>query len=128
MHITTKFVSSNSTHDEVYLIEHYENKFVNNLSKVGCFLRSHQFPTPIQTDHHNIAEMFLKVVLNTFLCLYSKKSKVGETWTYHLEAKSILTFCLFCQQYMISLWPLRAIEIMRSLYIPPMILWNHNFG
>jgi hypothetical protein len=99
MHITTKFVSSNSTHDEVYLIEHYENKFVNNLSKVGCFLRSHQFPTPIQTDHHNIAEMCLKVVLNTFLCLYSKKSKVGETWTYHLEAKSILTFCLFCHIY-----------------------------
>ena len=87
MHITTKFVSSNSTHDEVYLIEHYENKFVNNVSKVGGFLRVHQFPTPIQTDHYNIAEILLKAVLNTSLCLYSKKSKVGETWTYRLEVK-----------------------------------------
>jgi hypothetical protein len=43
--ITTKVVSSNPVHGEVYLIQHYVIKFVS--------------------DRHNIAEIFLNVALNT---------------------------------------------------------------
>jgi hypothetical protein len=36
--ITTKVVSSNRVHDEVYLIQHYVIKFVIDLRQVGGFL------------------------------------------------------------------------------------------
>jgi hypothetical protein len=39
--ITTKVVSSNTVHGEVYSIQHYVIKFVRNLRQVGDFL---QFP------------------------------------------------------------------------------------
>ena len=35
--ITTNIVSSNSTHCEVYLIQHYVIKFVSDLRQVGGF-------------------------------------------------------------------------------------------
>jgi hypothetical protein len=37
--ITTKVVSLNPVHGEVYSIEHYVIKFVNDLRQVGGFLR-----------------------------------------------------------------------------------------
>ena len=37
--VTTKVVSSNSAHSEVYSIQHYVIKFVSDLRKVGGFLR-----------------------------------------------------------------------------------------
>jgi hypothetical protein len=40
--ITTNIVSSNSTHCEVYLIQHYVIKFVSD------FLQVLQFPSPIK--------------------------------------------------------------------------------
>ena len=42
--VTTKVVSSNPVHGEVYLIQHYVIKFVSDLRQVGDFL---QFPRPI---------------------------------------------------------------------------------
>ena len=40
VHITlTKVVSSNTTQGEVYSIQHYVTKFVNDLWQVGGFLR-----------------------------------------------------------------------------------------
>jgi hypothetical protein len=36
--ITTKFVSSNSAHGEVYSIQYYVIKFVSDLQQVGGFL------------------------------------------------------------------------------------------
>ena len=39
MPITTKVVSSNPTHSEVYSIQQYVIKFVNELRLVGSFLR-----------------------------------------------------------------------------------------
>jgi hypothetical protein len=36
--ITTKIVSSNPVHGEVYSIPHYGIKFVSDLRQVGCFL------------------------------------------------------------------------------------------
>ena len=45
MSITTKIVSSNPIHGEVYSIQHYMIKFVSDLRQVGGFL---QFPSPIK--------------------------------------------------------------------------------
>ena len=43
--ITTKVVSSNSIHGEIYSIQHYVIKLVSDLRQVGGFLR---FPPPIK--------------------------------------------------------------------------------
>jgi hypothetical protein len=43
--ITTKAVSSNTIHGEVYSIQYYVIKFVSDLRQVGDFL---QFPPPIK--------------------------------------------------------------------------------
>jgi hypothetical protein len=43
--ITTKVVSSNPTHGEVYVIQHYVIKFVSDMRQVSGVLR---FPPPIQ--------------------------------------------------------------------------------
>ena len=44
---TTHIVSSNPTHGEVYSIQHYVIKFVNDLRQVRGFLRVLRFPPPI---------------------------------------------------------------------------------
>ena len=46
--ITTKVVSSNPVHGEVYSIQHYVIKFVSDLRQVGGFLRVLRFPQPIK--------------------------------------------------------------------------------
>ena len=46
--ITTKVVSSNPVHCEVYSIQHYVIKFVSDLRQLGGFLRVLQFPPPIK--------------------------------------------------------------------------------
>ena len=46
--ITTKVVSSNTTHGEVYLIRHYVTKFVSDLRQVYGFLRVLWFPPQIK--------------------------------------------------------------------------------
>ena len=63
--ITTKFVSLNHDYGKVYSIQHYVISFVSDLRQVGGFLRVLRFPPPIKTDSQNIAEILLKVALNT---------------------------------------------------------------
>ena len=46
--ITTKVVSLNPIHSEVYSIQHYVIKFVSDLQQVGGFLRVLRFPPPIE--------------------------------------------------------------------------------
>ena len=46
--ITTKIVSLNPTHGEVYSIQYYVIKFVSDLWQVGGFLRALRFPSPIK--------------------------------------------------------------------------------
>jgi hypothetical protein len=46
--ITTKVVSSNPVHGEVYSIQHYVIKFGSDLRQVGGFLQALQFPPPIK--------------------------------------------------------------------------------
>jgi hypothetical protein len=59
--ITTKVVSSNTTHSEVHSIQQYVIKFVSDLQQIGGF--------PVSSinisDRHNITEILLKVALNT---------------------------------------------------------------
>ena len=63
--ITTKVVSMNPAHGEVYSIQHYVIKFVSDLQKVGGFLRVLPSSSTNKTDHHDITEILLKVALNT---------------------------------------------------------------
>jgi len=46
--MTTKLVSSNPAHDEVYTIQHDVIKFVSDLRQVGDFLLLLGFPTSIK--------------------------------------------------------------------------------
>ena len=55
--ITTKVVSLNPIHGEVYLIQHYVIKFVNDMRQVGGFLRVLWFPPPY---NWNIVESGIK--------------------------------------------------------------------
>jgi len=59
--ITTKVVSSNPTHGEVYSIQHYVIKFFSDLRQVSGF---HRFPPLIKLTA-TITELLLKVSLNT---------------------------------------------------------------
>ena len=61
--ITTKFVGSNPTHGEVYLIHHYVINYVIDIQKVDCFLRVLQISSINKTDRHDISEIVLKVML-----------------------------------------------------------------
>jgi hypothetical protein len=45
--ITTIVISSNPTHGEVYLIQHYVMKFASDLRHVSGFLWLLRFPPPI---------------------------------------------------------------------------------
>ena len=50
-----------------------DNKFIGDLRQVGGFLRILRFPPPIKLNHHDIAEILLKVVLST-IALPTKKT------------------------------------------------------
>jgi hypothetical protein len=58
--ITSKVVSLNPTHGEVYLIQHYVIKFINDLRQVCGFLLFLRFPPPIK----------LKCVVHTKFNIY----------------------------------------------------------
>jgi len=60
--ITTNVMTSNFAHGEVYmyLIHHYVVKLVSDFRLSGRW-----FSPPIKTDCHDIAEILLKVALNT---------------------------------------------------------------
>ena len=64
MPITTKVVSSNLIHGELYSIRHYVIKFVSDLRQVGGFLL---FSPTNKTDLHDIANILLKVALNLII-------------------------------------------------------------
>jgi hypothetical protein len=61
----TNDLSSNPAHGEVYSIQHYVIKFVSDLRQVGGFLQLLRFPTINKTDRNDIAEILLRVALNT---------------------------------------------------------------
>ena len=48
VHITTKVVSSNPVHGDMYSIQHYVIKVVSDLRQVGGFRRILRFPPPLK--------------------------------------------------------------------------------
>jgi hypothetical protein len=64
MSITTKVVSLNPVHGEMYSIQHYVIDFVSILQQVGGFLWVPPFPPPIKLKD-DMTEILLKAVLNT---------------------------------------------------------------
>ena len=60
--ITTKVVSSNSAHGEVYSIQHWVIRFVSDL-RLGRWFSL--VSSTNETDRHDITEILLKVALNT---------------------------------------------------------------
>jgi hypothetical protein len=52
--ITTKIVSSNPVHGEVYSMQHYVIKFVSDLRQVGGLLWVLPFPSPIKLTYDTI--------------------------------------------------------------------------
>ena len=73
--ITTKIVSLNPVHGEVYSIQHYVIKFVSDLRQVDGFLADTMVSSTNKTDLHDIAEILLKVALNTITLTLSKDCK-----------------------------------------------------
>ena len=66
MHITTKVVSSNPVHGEMYLIQHNVLKFIRQwLATGGWFSPGTAVSANSKTDHQDITETFLTVELNT---------------------------------------------------------------
>ena len=63
--ITTKVVSSNPTHGEVYSIQYYVIKSVSDFRQVSDFLFVLQFSPPTKTDSHAITEILLNTILMT---------------------------------------------------------------
>ena len=62
--ITANVVSSNPTHGEVYLIQHYVIKFVSDLRQVSGFLLVLKVSSTNKTDRNGISEVLLKVALD----------------------------------------------------------------
>ena len=52
-------------HGEVYSIQQYVIKFVSDLRQVSSFFPGTPASSINKTDHHDIAELLLKVALNT---------------------------------------------------------------
>ena len=95
-------------HSEVFLIQHYVIKFVSDLRQVVGFLQVLWFPPPIKLMAmiYNVAEILLKVVLNTInqtkpsILLWSAcKFKCGQYFRYRrvciMECDPICNFYYF---------------------------------
>ena len=63
--IATNVVSLNSAHGKVYSMQNYVINFASDIRQVGGVLQVLLFPTLIETDHHDMAELLLKVALIT---------------------------------------------------------------
>ena len=75
--IITEVVSSNPTHGEVFLIQHYVIKFVCDLWQVIDFPWVPRFPPHTKNGRLDRTEILLKVALNTinhYIMVYIKKS------------------------------------------------------
>ena len=52
-------------HYALHMLQNYVIKFVSDLRQVSGFLRGTPVSSTNKSDHHNIDEILLKVVLNT---------------------------------------------------------------
>jgi hypothetical protein len=75
--ITTKVVSSNPAHGEVYPIQHYVIKFVCEVRQVGGFLWLFRCPTYTNKTHRH--DILLKVVFSTITPNPNQYCKKNQT-------------------------------------------------
>ena len=75
-------------------MQHYMIKFVSDLLQVCGFLRPLWFPPPIKTDCHDIAEILLKVALNTRILTPPPVPSVSIT-NHHDITKILLKYIIF---------------------------------
>jgi len=68
--LTTKVVSSNPAHGDVYSIQDCVIKFVSDLRQVSGFSPGTPVSSTNKTDCHDITEIFLKVALNKITLRY----------------------------------------------------------
>ena len=99
--ITTKVVSSNPVHGEVYSIQHYVIKFVSDLRQVVGFLRYSGFlhqenwPPPY-TCSWNIVESGINCIVEALWCWNGKAwfcDMITLSWGKH-HSKCMQCFCL----------------------------------
>jgi hypothetical protein len=64
---STDVMSSNAIHWEMYTIQHCVIKFVSYLWQIVFFFPSTPVSFTNKTDRHDIAEILLKVALNTII-------------------------------------------------------------
>ena len=57
VHVMIKVVSSNPTHSEIYSIQHYAIRFVNNVRQVGGFTPGNPVSSTNKTDRQDITEI-----------------------------------------------------------------------
>jgi hypothetical protein len=69
MHITTEVVSSNSAHVKCKLMQYY-------IIIVGGFLLALRFPPRNKIESHDIAEILLKVALNTITLTHIRTTNI----------------------------------------------------
>jgi hypothetical protein len=98
--ITTKVVSSNPVHSEMYLIQHYVIKFVSHLRQVGGFLR---FPLP--RYNWNIVESGVKhhepQSVSIMVCKWLRRILVlFEIQDDHHHIRTKLTDIILWEKYM----------------------------
>ena len=97
-------MSSNVVHGKVYLIQHYVIKFVSDLRQTGWWFSPGTPVSPTnKTDHHNITEILLKVVLNTIkqtnctrMLVCVEKLPKSEEWCIFIKPES--TECVVTSQ------------------------------
>ena len=71
-------MSSNTAHDEVYPIQHYVIQFVSDLWQDGAFFSCTPVSSANNTCRHDIAEILLKVALNTITLTLESSSKITK--------------------------------------------------
>ena len=107
--ITTDVVSSYPVHCKVYSIQHYVIKFVSDLRQISGFFPGPPVSTTNKTDLHNIAEILLKVVLNT-----TKQANNFE-WKQTIMWYCDLPLCPSPKQHIKKLSPLNGPFLKMSL-------------
>ena len=104
MHLTTKVVSLNPVHGEVYSIQHYVIQFVSDLRiSPGTLVSSIN-----KTDLHDITEILLKVVLNTINQIKPNQTKpkilLEESTSRNLEIfKYIFKYIKFIPRFLYAI-------------------------
>ena len=101
VHITTKVVSLNPAHGEVYSIQHYVIKVCKWLPADQWFSPGTSVSYTNKTDRHDITEILLKVVLNTITPNPNKqkwKKYYRCPQTHRRHRHSIIFNLLYCHK------------------------------